>query len=252
VPAGPDPPRLQKVIAASGIASRRAAEEWIREGRVQVGGRTARLGDRADPETASVTVDGVPLPVRPGLVTYLVNKPAGVVSTSADPQGRPTVVDLVPPDPKVFPVGRLDADSEGLLLLTNDGELANLVTHPRYGITKTYNLMVEGRPDASTLRRLEEGVELDDGPAAVVSARLLGSSGRRSHLELTMGEGRKREVRRMLDAVGHRVLTLFRTAIGPIADNRLRRGEWRPLSPGEVRLLYETAHRSGLLHPRAP
>ena len=122
-----------------------------------MGGRTARLGDRADPETASVTVDGVPLPVRPGLVTYLVNKPAGVVSTSFDPEGRPTVVDLVPPEPKVFPVGRLDADSEGLLLLTNDGELANLVTHPRYGITKTYNLMVDGRPDASTLRPAGRG-----------------------------------------------------------------------------------------------
>ena len=114
----PDPPRLQKVIAASGVTSRRNAEEWIRSGRVQVDGATARLGDRADPETAAVTVDGVPLPVRPGLVTYLLNKPAGVVSTSADPQGRPTVVGLVPTEPKVFPVGRLDADSEGLLLLT--------------------------------------------------------------------------------------------------------------------------------------
>ena len=199
-----------------------------------------------------MTVDGVPLPVRPGLVTYLLNKPAGVVSTSADPQGRPTVVDIVPSDPKVFPVGRLDADTEGLLLLTNDGELANLVTHPRYGITKTYNLMVDGRPDAATLQRLEQGVELDDGPAAAVSARLLGSSGGRSHLELTMGEGRKREVRRMLDAVGHRVLSLFRTAVGPITDPGLRRGEWRTLTPGEVRLLYEAAHRPGLLHPRAP
>jgi pseudouridine synthase len=261
VPGGPEPsrfqnapeaPRLQKVIAASGIASRRAAEEWIREGRVQVGGRTARLGDRADPETAAVVVDGVPLPVRPGLVTYLLNKPAGVVSTSVDPQGRPTVVGIVPPEPKVFPVGRLDADSEGLLLLTNDGELANLVTHPRYGITKTYNVMVAGRPDAATLHRLEQGVELDDGPAAAISVRLLGSIGGRSHLELKIGEGRKREVRRMLDAVGHRVLSLFRTAVGPISDPGLRRGEWRPLSPGEIRQLYETAHRPGLLHRRAP
>ena len=248
----PDPPRLQKVIAASGVTSRRNAEEWIRSGRVQVDGATARLGDRADPETAAVTVDGVPLPVRPGLVTYLLNKPAGVVSTSADPQGRPTVVGLVPTEPKVFPVGRLDADSEGLLLLTNDGELANLVTHPRYGITKTYNVMVEGRPDAATLRGLEQGVELDDGPAAAISARLLGSSGGRSHLELTMGEGRKREVRRMLDSVGHPVLNLFRAAIGPIADPSLRRGEWRELTPHETRLLYRTAHGPGLLHPRAP
>jgi pseudouridine synthase len=166
-----------------------------------------------------------------------------VVSTARDPQGRRTVVDLVPAEPRVVPVGRLDADSEGLILLSNDGDLAQLVTHPRHEVAKTYAVMVEGVPTASTLRRLTEGVVLDDGPAGAKSARLLGKSGGRAHVEVVMGEGRKREVRRMLDAVGHPVLRLFRTALGPISDSTLKSGKWRELTLQEIRALYEAAGR---------
>jgi 23S rRNA pseudouridine2605 synthase len=236
-------PRLQKVIAASGLCSRRKAEEWIAQGRVTVDGSVALLGDRVDPEQAHVEVDGIPLPVRAGQVTYLLNKPRGVVSTARDPQGRRTVVDLVPAEPRVVPVGRLDADSEGLILLSNDGDLAQLVTHPRHEVTKTYAVLVEGVPTASTLRRLTEGVVLDDGPARARAARLLGRSGSRAHVEVVMGEGRKREVRRMLETVGHPVLRLFRSAVGPIRDSTLKSGKWRELTLQEIRALYEAAGR---------
>lgn len=158
-------PKLQKAIAHSGLMSRRAAEELIAQGRVTVDGRPARIGERVDPETQEVAVDGRPIPIRPGLVTYLLYKPVGVISTADDPQGRRTVVDLVPPEPRVYPVGRLDADSEGLILLTNDGRLANLVTHPRYGIEKTYLVLVLGGP-GRWVDQLVEGVELDDGAQA--------------------------------------------------------------------------------------
>ncbi len=230
--------RLQKIIAGAGLMSRRAAEELIRQGRVTVDGRVARLGDRADPEEVTIEIDGVPVPVAPERVTYLLYKPPGVVSTASDPQGRRTVVDLVPPSPRVFPVGRLDRDSEGLILLTNDGELAQRVTHPRYGITKTYAVLVEGVIGSRDLRRLLAGVELADGPARALGARLLGRDRGRSLVEVVMGEGRNREVRRMMEAVGHPVVTLVRTAIGPIRDRELRPGTWRRLSVDEVAALY--------------
>ncbi len=230
--------RLQKIIAHAGLMSRRAAEELIRQGRVTVDGRVARLGDRADPEQAQVEIDGVPVPVAPERVTYLLYKPVGVVSTAADPEGRPTVVDLVPDTPRVFPVGRLDLDSEGLILLTNDGELAQRVTHPRYGVTKTYTVLVEGRVTPQELRRLTDGVELDDGPARAVRAKILDRRTDRSLVELVMGEGRNREVRRMMETVGHPVLTLARVAIGPIRDRSLRPGRWRRLTVDEVADLY--------------
>lgn len=230
--------RLQKVISGAGLMSRRAAEELIRQGRVTVDGTVARLGDRADAERVIVEIDGRRVPVAPGRVTYLLFKPPGVVSTAADPQGRRTVVDLVPPEPRVYPVGRLDADSEGLMLLTNDGELANRVTHPRYGITKTYVALVQGTMRRSAVRRLTEGVTLEDGPARALRARLLQAQGERSLLELVMGEGRKREVRRMCAAVGHPVVSLTRTAIGSVRDPDLRPGRWRELSPGETAGLY--------------
>lgn len=218
--------------------SRRAAEDLIRAGRVTIDGRVAVLGDRCDPETSIVAVDGARIPVAPGLVTYLVSKPLGVVSTTDDPQGRRTVVDLVPPQPRVWPVGRLDADSEGLILVSNDGDLTNHVTHPSNGVTKTYVAEVEGAPGRSALRALETGVELEDGTARAVSARRLDLSGDRSLVEIVMNEGRNREVRRMCAAVGHPVRRLARTAIGPISDRSLEPGTWRLLTPSEVASLY--------------
>jgi 23S rRNA pseudouridine2605 synthase len=171
--------------------------------------------------------------VRPGLVHYLLNKPVGVVTTTDDPQGRPTVVELVPSEPRVFPVGRLDLDTEGLLLLTNDGELGHRLTHPSYGVEKEYLAEVEGEPTRATLRRLREGIELDDGMTAPAKASLLAPN----LVKLTVHEGRNRQVRRMCDAVGHPVVRLVRTRIGPLAERRLKPGEWRTLTADEVRSL---------------
>ena len=210
----------------------------IRAGRVTVDGRPAHLGQKVDPDTARVEVDGIPLPIRPDLVYYLLFKPAGVVSTASDPQGRPTVVDLVPGGTRVYPVGRLDADTEGLVILTNDGDLAARVTHPRHGVGKTYLARVTGNPGRAALRALLEGVELEDGLARAREARLVSRQGGEALIELVMGEGRKREVRRLLGAVGHPVVGLVRTAIGPVTARGLRPGAWRELTLSEVRSLY--------------
>ena len=225
--------RLQKVLARVGIGSRRVCEDLIGEGRVRVDGEMAVLGRRVDPETALIEVDGAPVGVRPDLVHYVLNKPAGVVTTADDPQGRPTVVGLVPNEPRVFPVGRLDVDTEGLLLLTNDGELAHRLTHPSYGVEKEYVAEVEGLPTRAVLRRLREGVELDDGPTAPARATLVDPS----VVRLTIHEGRNRQVRRMCEAVGHSVVRLIRTRIGPLADRSLAPGAWRELTGAEVRSL---------------
>ncbi len=210
----------------------------IKAGRVTVDGEPAHLGQKIDPDTAQVEVDDVPLPVRPGLVYALLNKPADVVSTADDPQGRTTVVDLVPLGTRVYPVGRLDIESEGLIILTNDGELTEFVTHPRHRVTKTYLAMVSGNPPERAMRRLRDGVELDDGPATARSARVIDRHGDRSLVEIVMAEGRKREVRRMLNEVGHPVIRLVRTAIGPISDRTIKPGEWRHLTIEEVREIY--------------
>jgi len=233
-------PKLQKAIAHSGLMSRRAAEELIAQGRVTVDGRPARIGQRVDPETQEVAVDGKPIPIRPGLVWYLLYKPVGVISTADDPQGRRTVVDLVPSEPRVYPVGRLDADSEGLIVLTNDGRLANYLTHPRYGVEKTYLVLVEGRP-GKWVDQLTEGVDLDDGMAAARRARVVDTLKGRTMVEIVMTEGRKREIRRMCSALGHEVVRLVRTAIGPISDRQLKPGTWRHLEPEEVAALYAAA-----------
>ena len=229
--------RLQKVLAQAGIGSRRACEALIAAGRVTVNGVVAGLGQRVDATEDRVAVDGVPVSVRPGLVHYLLNKPAGVVTTSADPQGRATVIDLVPPQPRVFSVGRLDATTEGLLILTNDGELAHHLTHPRYGVEKEYFAVVEGSPSPSAVRRLREGVELEDGITAPARVALIPPNG----LRLTIHQGRNRQVRRMCAAVGHPVVSLVRTRIGPVADRQLRPGAWRMLTPSEVRGLATAA-----------
>ncbi|HEX2038589.1 MAG TPA: pseudouridine synthase [Acidimicrobiales bacterium] len=228
-----DGERLQKVLARLGFGSRRVCEELVAEGRVTVNGEVAELGRRIDPEADRVEVDGVPVGVRPGLVHYLLNKPRGVVTTAADTHGRPTVVELVPAEPRVFPVGRLDADTEGLLLLTNDGDLAHRLTHPSFGVEKEYVAEVSGRPTPATVRRLREGVDLEDGRTAPAKVALTPPN----VLRITIHEGRNRQVRRMCEAVGHPVVRLVRTRIGPLADRSLKPGAWRPLAPDEVRAL---------------
>ncbi len=229
--------RLQKVLARRGVGSRRVCDALVSAGRVTVNGEVAIAGRRIDPDHDEVAVDGVPLAVRPGVVHYLLNKPAGVVSTASDPQGRPTVVDLVPREPRVFPVGRLDADTEGLLLLTNDGDLAFRLTHPSIGVEKAYLAKVQGTPSPAALRRLREGVELDDGPTS--TARVVFTPP--DLLRLVIHEGRNRQVRRMCEAVGHPVVRLARFRIGPLADPSLAPGTWRPLTPAEVRFLEQAA-----------
>jgi 23S rRNA pseudouridine2605 synthase len=233
--------RLQKAIANAGLMSRRAAEELIAAGRVTIDGRVAILGDRVEVDRHRVEVDGVPLPVSPSLVTYLIYKPIGVVSTASDPEGRPTVIDLVPAEPRVVPVGRLDADSEGLLLLSNDGELVLRVTHPRFGMTKTYVATVAGKPNSRLVRKLVAGVELEDGVARARRARLIQATPDQGLIELVMTEGRNREIRRMLASLGHPVQRLVRTAIGPLTERNLGAGEWRRLDTGEVAALYKAA-----------
>ncbi len=234
--AATDGERLQKVLAAVGLGSRRACEELIADGLVTVDGEVAVLGRRVHPELVHIEVEGVPLSVRPGLVHYLLNKPAGVVTTADDPQGRPTVVELVPTVPRVFPVGRLDADTEGLLLVTNDGDLTHRLTHPSFGVDKEYLAEVDGTPSRGALRRLREGIDLEDGRTAPARVALVPPNG----LRIVIHEGRNRQVRRMCSAVGHPVIRLVRVRIGPLADRSLAPGTWRALTPAEVRAL-ETA-----------
>ena len=228
--------RLQKVLAQAGIGSRRVCEELIAEGRVTVNGEVAVLGRRVDAEHDKVAVDGIPVGVRAGLVYYLLNKPAGVVTTVTDTHGRPTVIELVPLEPRVFPVGRLDSETEGLLLLTNDGDLTHRLTHPSFGVEKEYLAEVDGVPTRGELRRLREGIELEDGVTAPARASLQEPN----LLTIVIHEGRNRQVRRMCDAIGHPVRRLVRTRVGPLVDRALKPGEWRVLTPGEVRAL-ETA-----------
>jgi len=236
----PEGERVQKVLARAGLGSRRAAEDLVRAGRVSVDGHVAQLGERVT-ATSRVGLDGVPVPTAPDLVYYLVHKPTRVVTTAHDPEGRPTVVGLVPDEPRVFPVGRLDYDTAGLLVLTNDGELTQLLTHPRHGVEKTYLAEVTGVPGRGALRRLREGVHLDDGTTAPARARVVARRTHSAAVELTIREGRNRQARRMLEVVGHPVERLVRTRIGPVHDDRLGPGEWRPLRPDEVRALYEAA-----------
>ncbi len=229
--------RLQKVLARIGIGSRRVCEDLIAEGAVTVNGEVAELGRRVDVDVDEVAVNGVIIGVRPGLVHLLLHKPVGVVTTADDPHGRPTVLELVPDEPRVFPVGRLDMDTEGLLLLTNDGDLAHRLTHPSFGVEKKYVAHVDGEPTRGELRLLREGVELDDGLTAPAKAALLGPG----VLRLTIHEGRNRQVRRMCEAIGHPVKRLIRTRIGPLADRKLKSGQWRPLTPDELRALERAA-----------
>ncbi|MFP5257353.1 MAG: pseudouridine synthase [Acidimicrobiia bacterium] len=239
--------RLQKVLAQAGLGSRRVCEDLIDRGRVKVNGERAVLGRRVDPEHDVVEVDGAQIGVRRGLVHYLLNKPVGVITTASDTHGRPTVTELVPAEPRVFPVGRLDADTEGLLVLTNDGDLAHRLTHPSFGVDKEYLVEVEGTPSRGALRQLREGVELEDGVTAPAKVSVLEPG----LLRVTIHEGRNRQVRRMCEAVGHPVRRLVRTRIGPLADHALAPGAWRPLTQDEVRAL-ERAAAPEATRPRRP
>lgn len=229
--------RLQKVLARAGFGSRRVCDDLIAEGRVTVNGEVAALGRRVDPDTDHVALDGVPVSVREDSVYYLLNKPRGVITTAQDTHDRATVVEMVPEEPRVFPVGRLDADTEGLILLTNDGDLAHRLTHPSFGVEKEYLAEVEGTPQPHALRCLRQGVELDDGITAPAEVALVPPSA----LKIVIHEGRNRQVRRMCEAVGHPVVRLVRVRIGPITDRRLAPGAWRPLTNNELRALERAA-----------
>ncbi len=233
--------RVQRALARAGIGSRRASENLIRENRVKINGRVAVLGDKVDPERDTVQVDGVRVPLAADAVYLALNKPVGVVTTAHDTHGREDLSGYFPSGARVFAVGRLDRDSEGLLLLTNDGELANRLTHPRYGVEKEYLAEVEGALNERVVNRLTRGVELDDGPARAKTARIAGRSKGRGAVALVMTEGRKREVRRLLAAVGLPVTRLVRTRIGPVRLRELPPGEVRPLTVEEVRGLFRAA-----------
>lgn len=238
--------RLQKILARAGHGSRRSAEKVISAGRVSVNGeRITELGAQADPDVDRIEVDGTPIVLPAGLVYLALNKPQGFVTTSNDPQRRRTVMELLPPGlpPHVFPIGRLDRDTEGLLLFTNDGEFAHRMAHPRFEIEKEYIALVEGRPDERTLRQLQNGVVIDGEDTAPALAETTsapeGFEGRPGHawVRLVIHEGRKRQVRRMLAIVGHQVRTLVRVRIGDVQLARLARGKTRALTADEVHAL---------------
>jgi len=232
----PQGERLQKVLAAVGFGSRRTCEDLIAAGRVTVNGEVAILGRRVEPDDDLVEVDGAPIGVRPGLVYYLLNKPAGVITTSSDTHGRPTVLDIVPTEPRVFAIGRLDLETEGLLLITNDGELANRIAHPSHGVDKEYLAEVGGgNVTAGKIRQLREGVDLEDGRTAPAKV----SQPEPGVLRIVIHEGKNRQVRRMCDAIGHPVNRLVRTRIGPITDRNLQPGEWREWTADERNAMVE-------------
>jgi 23S rRNA pseudouridine2605 synthase len=234
--------RLAKHLAHAGVASRRSAEVLVAAGRVTVGGEVVRDPARDVTGEEAIAVDGEAVRAPGARVVYALHKPAGVVSTAHDTHGRRTVVDLLPVAQRLYPVGRLDADTTGLILLTNDGDLAHALTHPRFEVPRTYRARVEGRPNERALRALRDGVELDDGRTAPARVRLVGPH----ELELTIHEGRKHQVRRMCDAVGHRVVALRRIAFGPLRLGDLAPGRHRRLSAAEVERL-----RGAATQPRA-
>lgn len=235
--------RLQKLLAQSGVASRRKCEELMLAGQVEVDGEVVtRLGTKVDPRVAVIRIDGKRLPPISAHVYLVLNKPRGVVSTMSDPQGRRHLGDLVADRPeRLFHVGRLDTDTDGLLLLTNDGDFAHKMAHPSFEVDKTYVAEVRGVPTRATLKRLRDGVTLPDGPVQVSKVRIVSTGGDRAIVELVIHEGRNRIVRRLLDHVGHPVLRLTRTRIGPVRIGRLRHGEVRALEPAEIGALLDSA-----------
>lgn len=237
--------RLQKVLAAAGVGSRRHCEELILAGRVEVDRRViTELGTRVDPLKEEIRLDGTLLS-RPKRVYYAVNKPSGMISTSRDPSGRPRVIDLVPSGGvRLFTVGRLDLHSEGLILLTNDGELANRLTHPSYGVEKIYHVLVAGQPTREVLAKLRRGIHLAEGVARVAKVRIKGRRKQSTLLEMVLDEGRNREIRRVLARVGHKVLRLTRVAVGPVRLADLPLGAYRRLSRQEIQALRRATRTS--------
>jgi 23S rRNA pseudouridine2605 synthase len=233
--------RLQRALARAGVGSRRASEELIRAGRVTVNGSVAVLGDKVETGRDRVAIDGVGVSLDPELRYFAFHKPGGVTSTAADPHAATDLTRFFPPGPRVFAVGRLDRDTEGLLLFTNDGELANRLLHPRHAVEREYLAEVDGVPTERHAVRLRRGVELEDGPARAISARVTGRARGRGAVRIVVAEGRKREVRRMLAAVGLPVRRLVRLRYGPIRLGRMPAGRTRELSSAEVRALYGVA-----------
>ncbi len=229
--------RLQKFLARAGVASRRSSEKMISAGRIAVNGEVVtELGAKVDPDHDQVLLDGEPVELPESKHTLMLNKPAGYLTTMSDPQGRPCVAELVPIDefPGLYPVGRLDFDTTGLLLFSTDGELGHALLHPSHHVSKTYRARVKGLPSEKDLKRLEEGVLLEDGMTAPAKVRLVGAKKPNATIELTIHEGRKRQVKRMCEAVGHPVLELHRLSLGPLGLGSLAEGQWRELSPEEV------------------
>ncbi|OUM89729.1 MAG: pseudouridine synthase [Bacillus thermozeamaize] len=243
--------RLQKVLAQAGVASRRKSEEWIRKGWVEVNGKViTQLGTKVNPQTDEIRVRGKLIRTEPKDKVYIIiNKPKGVITSTSDPQGRRVVTDLVPLSERVFPVGRLDYDSEGLLLLTNDGELAYRMMHPRFEVEKVYLVWVKGRPTESDLQKLRDGIELEDGRTAPAIVRLLRvkerGGGYDSLCRIHLHEGRNRQVRRMFDAIGYPVLSLKRIQQGPLHLGDLKPGQFRFLSRKEVSRLKKMLDTKG-------
>jgi len=242
--------RVQKILAQAGLGSRREAEEWIREGRVFVNGRVAKLGDRVDPEKDALRLDEKRVHLRAGPKTYiLINKPRGFVTTVSDPQSRDTVLDLLPGGLRrgINPVGRLDVQTEGLLLLTDDGDLARDLTHPSTGCPKEYRVKVSGQPDEKDLDRVRRGISLDGRPTRPSTIERISTTRRGTEantwLRVILAEGRNRQIRRMFERIGHPVSKLKRVAIGPLRDERLAAGAYRRLSPHEVDLLKKSVRR---------
>ena len=231
--------RIQKILAKAGVASRREAERMILEGRVMVNGKVIdQMGFKADPAKDHIKVDGKRIPRFESKVTLLLNKPRGYLSTVTDPEGRPTVMDLVTKvKGRIYPVGRLDFDAEGLLLLTNDGDLANLLSHPKFSVARAYLAKVSGVPDERGLGRLMKGVVLEDGRARAVSVHVLRLSEKNSWVRVVVAEGRNHLVKRMFSAIGHSVLKLKRVGFGPIPLGNLPTGEFRYLTPEEIEKL---------------
>jgi 23S rRNA pseudouridine2605 synthase len=233
------PQRLQKVLAAAGLGSRRQCEELITMGRVEIDRNVVtELGVKVDPNTQEIRVDGQALP-RPRRYYYAVHKPVGILSTNKDPSGRPRVIDLLPDNVRLFTIGRLDLHSEGLILVTNDGELANRLTHPRYGVVKTYRVQVAGRPTEEIFAKLRRGVHLAEGLARVENIYLLSHHKESSLLEMELREGQNREIRRVMARMGHKVLRLIRISVGPVRLGNLPAGAARHLTHEEVAALWK-------------
>ncbi len=235
--------RLQKYLAQAGVGSRRAAEELIRQGRVKVNDERAELGRSVDPVKDRVLLDGNIVTLETGRILVALNKPGACVTTASDPQGRKTVLDLLPDfGARIFPVGRLDYDAEGLLLLTNDGELANRLLHPRYGISKVYDVKIKGHPDKKTIERLQTGVRIEEGVTAPAEVEIVWELPGAAWLRITLHQGWNRQIKRMGLAVGHPVLKIRRIAYGPVRLGRLGMGRHRMLRPDEIRKIYEEAN----------